>query len=238
MRRVAHGEIELALHELRGPGSSAAAAPCLLLVHGLGGSARDWLARDAAAIEAWPGAVLAIDLAGHGEADARPGGAYTPELFAGDVDAALAAVGPCRLAGEGLGAWVCLLVAGARRDLVPAALLLPGAGLAGAGALPGGGVTPDVGVALEHSPGDADPLTRAGVFDVRPVEYAQAFAAAARMLLVAQGADPAPPWWDAVLATPGVRTVAPDRAGAFAALADAGEIAAASPSEVGAVEPA
>ena len=31
--------------------------------------------------------------AGHGESDTRPGGAYTPELCAGDVDAALAVVG-------------------------------------------------------------------------------------------------------------------------------------------------
>ena len=51
MRRIPHGDIELALHELRGDESCAATAPRLLLVHELGGSSRDWLARDAAAIE-------------------------------------------------------------------------------------------------------------------------------------------------------------------------------------------
>jgi len=51
VRRIPHGDIELALHELRGDESCAATAPRLLLVHELGGSSRDWLARDAAAIE-------------------------------------------------------------------------------------------------------------------------------------------------------------------------------------------
>lgn len=238
MRRIPHGDLELALHEVRSPDSRAASAPRLLLVHGLGGSSRDWLARDAAALEAWPGAILALDLAGHGESDARPGGAYTPELFAADVDAALAAVGPCHLAGEGLGAWVCLLVAGARRELVPAALLLPGAGLAGGGALPGAGIVPDVVVTTRRSPGEADPLTHACALDIRPIDYAQAFATAARTLLVVPGVEPGPPWLDAVLVTPGVRTVAPDRAGAFAALAAAGATATASPADVAAAEPA
>jgi pimeloyl-ACP methyl ester carboxylesterase len=219
LRRIAHGDIELALHELRGPESQAEGAPRLLLVHGLGGASRDWLARDAADFAAWPGAIFAIDLAGHGESDSRPGGAYTPELCAADVDAALAVLGPCHLAGEGLGAYVCLLVAAARSDLVPAALLLPGAGVAGGGALPAVGSTLDDLAMPRRSPGATDPLTRACAIDIRPVDYAQAFAVASRALLVACGVEPGPPWWDAVLETPRVRSVAADRAGALAALA-------------------
>lgn len=238
-RRIPHGDIELALHELRGHESGAANAPRLLLAHELGGSSRDWFTRDAAAFDAWPGAILAIDLAGHGESDARPGGAYTPELCAGDVDAALAVVGPCYLAGAGLGAYVCLLVAAARRDLVPAALLLPGAGLAGGGALPDVGGGHDVPGASRRSHGEADPLTRACAFDIRPVDYAQGFAAAARVLLLARGVEPGPPWWDAVLGTPGVRTVATDRTAAIAALAATpSETATASPSRAAASDPA
>jgi pimeloyl-ACP methyl ester carboxylesterase len=226
VRRVAHGEIELALHELRGArvGGDGEGAPRLLLVHGLGGSSRDWLAPDARALDAWPGAILALDLAGHGDSDTRLGGAYTPELCAGDVDAALAVAGPCHLAGEGLGAYVCLLVAAARRDLVPAALLLPGPGLAGGGALPEVGRVPRADEAnldptVTRSPGAADPLTRACALDIRPVDYAQGFAAAARALLLAANGEPGPPWWDAVRATPGVRIVASERAAAIAALA-------------------
>lgn len=224
VRRIPHGEIELALHELRGAPSNAGSAPRLLLVHELGGSSRDWLARDPAALEGWPGAVLGIDLAGHGASDRRPGGAYTPELCAADVDAALAVVGPCHLAGRGLGAYVCLLVAAARRDLVPAALLLPGAGLAGGGAVPG--AAPDGDLAALQATGEADPLTRACAVDIRPVDYARAFAAAARSLVVARGVEPGPPWWDAVLGTQGVRPVAEDLFAAIAALAvDAGKTA-------------
>src|SRR5690606_8724461 len=84
-----------------------------------GGSARDWLARDAADFATWPGAILAIDLAGHGESDARPGGAYTQELYAGDVDAALAVVGPCHPPGGGPGAWVRPPAAGGARGPRP-----------------------------------------------------------------------------------------------------------------------
>ncbi|MEW6272124.1 MAG: alpha/beta hydrolase, partial [Thermodesulfobacteriota bacterium] len=115
-RQIVHGQLRLALHELR-----RGDAPRLLLLHALGESSRCWGEQAAA----WPGGVVALDFAGHGGSAWRPGGAYTPELFAADVDAALAALGPCSLAGSGLGAYVALLVAGARPALVPAALLLP-----------------------------------------------------------------------------------------------------------------
>src|SRR5262249_23532908 len=134
------GEVALALHELRS-GSRAGApggAPPLLLVHALEGSTRDWLPHGEAILAAWRGPVFAIDLAGHGESEWRVGGAYTPELFAADVDAVLASIGRSALAGAGVGAYACLLVAAARRDLVPGAALLPGRGLAGGGALPVG----------------------------------------------------------------------------------------------------
>ena len=55
----------------------------------------------------------------------RPGNA--------DVDAALAALEPQTLYGEGLGAYIALLTAGARPDRVRGAILADGPGLAGGG---------------------------------------------------------------------------------------------------------
>jgi pimeloyl-ACP methyl ester carboxylesterase len=224
-RCVAHGEVELALHELRPAPLGTAGGPRLLLVHELGASSARWIAPGGAAglLAAWPGPVLALDLAGHGESQSRVGGAYTPELFAADVDAALAALGACFLAGAGLGAYVCLLVAGARPDLVPAALLLPGAGLDGGGPHPHVGRIADpvveaAAAAGPRLPGGPDPLTHACAGDVRPPDYAQPFAGAARRLLLAEDGSPRPPWWRAVAGEPSARRVSADRATALAAL--------------------
>ena len=54
----------------------------------------------------------------------------------GDVDAALAHLGPSTVLGRGLGAYIALLIAGARPDLVRGAVLADGPGLVGGGREP------------------------------------------------------------------------------------------------------
>jgi len=159
------GTLTLALHTLaEGEGRP------LLLLHGLGERAPDerpsWTA-------AWPGPVLALDFTGHGESGVPVSGGYMPESLMGDVDAVLAVKGPCTLVGRGLGAWVALLVSGARPDLVHGIVLADGPGLAGGGPQPPspyaevlpavGGTSPDPFALLE--------LSR----DVRPADYALGF---------------------------------------------------------------
>jgi len=205
MRPIRHGELTLALHEL-----SAKRGPSLLLLHALFGAGRDWLG-DA---DAWPGSVHALDFAGHGESSWRPGGAYTPELFAADVDAALAALGPSAIAGVGLGAYVAVLVAGARPDLVPATLLVPGPGLDGE-PLP----APPVVEPVAPQPDGSDPMVGTCARDVRPPDYAIAFAARARSLLLAEDGTSRPPWWAALRGSPNVRGAETNRRRALADLA-------------------
>jgi pimeloyl-ACP methyl ester carboxylesterase len=180
------------LHALRD-----AEGPTLLGLHGLGGSAADLV--EAAAH--WPGPVYALDFTGHGRSDPLRGGGYQPELLAGDADAALAWIGPARLVGIGLGAWVALLLAGGRPDAVPAALLLPGRGLAGGGARPDA-ENRDPAIWTDPLPAlpGCDPAVRRLDHDVRPLDYARAFADAARRLLLAEDGTPRPPWWEAVRA--------------------------------------
>jgi pimeloyl-ACP methyl ester carboxylesterase len=182
-RSIVHGETSLALHTLR-EGSNG-----VLLLHELGGASTDW--REV--VERWPGAVHALDFAGHGGSGWRRGGGYTPELFAADADAALALLGPCYLVGAGLGAYVALLLAGGRPALVPAALCLPGAGLDGGGAVPDPARRPVVPLVGEAMSPDCDPLTRLCDHDLRPVDYAGAFAREARHLLLAEDAAARPP---------------------------------------------
>jgi len=205
-RRIAHGDVPLALHARR-----AGAGGPLLLLHALGGSSADW----GVEVDVWPGPIFALDFAGHGESAWRPGGAYTPELFAADADAALAVVGPAAVAGAGLGAYVALLLAGTRPALVSAALLLPGRGLDGGGPRPAGRVFAAVGTdARTH-----DPMVTSCEIDVRPPDYAHAFGDAARVLFLAEDGGMRPPWWMALREVPNVRRIESERAAAFAALA-------------------
>jgi len=206
-RRIAHGDVPLALHARR-----ADAGGPLLLLHALGGSSADW----GVEVDAWPGPVFALDFAGHGESAWRPGGAYTPELFAADADAALAVVGPAAVAGAGLGAYVALLLAGTRPALVSAALLLPGRGLDGGGPRPAGRVF--AGVATTDATGH-DPMVASCEIDVRPPDYARAFGDAARALFLAEDDGVRPQWWEALRNVPNVRRIRGDRVAAFAALA-------------------
>lgn len=156
------GKLRLALHTLaEGDGRP------LLLLHGLGeqspSSRPPWTA-------AWKGPVLALDFTGHGESDVPVSGGYTPEGLMSDVDAVLASRGPVTIVGRGFGAWVGLLIAGARTSLVHGVVLFDGSGVAGGGSQPpspyvnvlpaSGAVTPDPYALFE--------LSR----DPRPPDYA------------------------------------------------------------------
>ncbi|MDX2166298.1 MAG: alpha/beta fold hydrolase [Deltaproteobacteria bacterium] len=191
MTRLRHGRGALALHEL-----STSSGPTLLLLHALGGSAAEWGELPAA----WPGRVLALDFSGHGGSDRLRGGVYTPEICASEADAVLAEVGACAVAGAGLGAYAALLLAGGRADQVPAALLLPGRGLAGGGAQPDW--TRGAIALLEASqqpplPDGCDPQCAMLGSDPRPPSYALHFARAARRLLLFEDGGERPPWWEA-----------------------------------------
>ncbi len=202
--RLRHGRTDLELHEL-----SLRDGPGLLLLHALGGSSADW----SETAVAWPGRVFALDFCGHGRSGHLRGGGYMPELLAADADMALAAIGPAAVAGAGVGAYVALLLAGGRRDAVPAALLLAGRGLAGGGPYPRadqpllGMFTP---AAHDALPAGCDPLLCALDTDVRPPEYAIHYATAARCVLLHEDGGTRPPWWDAVRHVPGTRAITGD----------------------------
>jgi len=206
-----HGRVSIALHELRGgPGRA------LLCLHALGGSAADFRA----AASLWPGPVFALDFAGHGRSGRLRGGGYHPELLAGDADAALAHTGAACLVGAGVGAYVALLLAGGRPDQVPAALLLPGPGLAGAGEAPD--FTQDsenVWNQLEPALPGCDPAVRRLERDIRPSDYAMSFALAARRLLLGEDGTSRPPWWQAAQRSPSAARAPAELAQALALLA-------------------
>jgi pimeloyl-ACP methyl ester carboxylesterase len=191
--RVKHARVTLELHEL----AHRSGVPVLLL-HALYGSSADW--GEAAAT--WPGAVFALDFAGHGHSESIVGGAYYPELLVGDADAALAHIGRAAIVGAGLGAYIALLLAGARHGRVPAALLLSGAGLAGGGALPDFQSDFPSFTVAEREPGGCDPMVHTLDRDIRPVEYAAAFARAARRLILVEDGTLRPPWWQAACRSP------------------------------------
>lgn len=208
--RLLHGRVELDLRELqRGDG------PRLLLLHGLWGSSADW----GPEVEAWPGAVYALDLAGHGRSGRVGGGSYSPELFAGDADAALAHIGPACVAGQGLGAYVALLLAGGRPDQVSAALLLPGTGLEGGGPLPDY-LTPGVRSTPElEVPAGSDPRLALCATDIRPLDYARTFGERARRLLLAENGSGRPAWWEELRGCAASERVSMDPTEALALLA-------------------
>jgi pimeloyl-ACP methyl ester carboxylesterase len=209
---VRHSRIELALHRLRdGDGTP------LLHLHGLGERSPDALPDHLAG---WPGPVWALDFTGHGTSSVPVGGGYFCELLMADVDAALARLGPTTLYGRGLGAYVALLVAGARPELVRGAILDDGPGLRGGGPEP---TTPYVLTEALETAGPPDPYALFELsHDVRPADYATTYA---RLAATASGLDVAlavcaqvrPPWLAAVAAEPGVRET--DRVGALALFA-------------------
>ena len=205
---VVHGKIELALHHLR-PATAAVEGRPLLLLHGLGESsptAVPWY------VETWPGPVAALDFTGHGDSTVSRGGGYTAEILLADADAALGALtdgDPARsitVLGRGLGAYIALLLAGARPAQVHGAILADGPGLAGGPtgptsqsffSLPTDGRSPDPYVLVE--------LGR----DLRPPDYAASFV---RLALAGSALDEPiavtavvrPDWLDAVAREHGV----------------------------------
>ena len=160
-----HNKVDLALHQLcEGTGRP------LLVLHGLG-------ERTAAQVEPpldrWDGPIFGLDFTGHGESTVPRGGGYTAESLMGDAAIALEHVGEATLYGRGLGAYVALLLAGARASRVHGAVLDDGPGMAG------GGPTPPSPYLLRLPDGPhaaPDPYALAELsHDVRPPDYATSF---------------------------------------------------------------
>lgn len=196
---LTHSRVELALHQLRDSGG-----PPLLLLHGLG--ERSPLSVPDR-VDRWPGPIWHLDFTGHGHSDVPVGGGYTAEVLMGDVDTALAHLGPCTILGRGLGGYIGLLSAGARPDLVNGAIITDGPGLAGGGVEPGSVVVHRFVSARRETP---DPYALVELArDIRPPDYATSFA---RQALQYGPTDPPvtvasvhrPPWLTAVAAEFGV----------------------------------
>ncbi len=195
---IQHNRIRLALHELQ----SGDGRP-LLLLHGLGESTPDAVPTGLR----WPGPVLGLDFTGHGESTVPVGGGYTAEILVADVDAVIARVGSVTIVGRGLGAYIGLLVTGARPELVRGLALTDGPGLVGGGTEPGSAaiVYPETGRTGAPDPFALVELSR----DPRPESYVQNF-----MDFILDGSDLAepvnidtalrPPWIEALLGGPGV----------------------------------
>jgi pimeloyl-ACP methyl ester carboxylesterase len=195
-----HGRVALALHGLQTEGS----ARSLLLLHGLGEQSPPEVPRWAAR---WPGPIWALDFTGHGRSTLPQGGGYTAEILMADADAALARLGPSTVLGRGLGAYVALLIAGARPRLVKGAILCDGPGLAGGGTGPSSTLIVTGGRQSPTTP-DSNALVELA-HDVRPTDYATSFSRQATQLSglewpIAVCARWRPPWLEAVAGEPGV----------------------------------
>ncbi len=195
-----HNKVRLALHEFRsGPGRP------LLLLHGLGegspSAAPAWSAE-------WPGPVCGLDFTGHGASTVPAGGGYSAEILLADADAVLTVLPEVTVVGHGLGAYIALLLAGARPRHVRGAVLADGPGLMGG----------SVGPTSQHFavlPGRAQPPDPYALFelssDLRPPDYATLFV---QLAVDGSGIDEPiavsavvrPPWLAAVVDEVGVRT--------------------------------
>ena len=187
-----HGRVELALHELR----EGSGRP-LLLLHGLGEYSPETVPEHAAA---WPGPVVALDFTGHGASTVPVGGGYTGELLMADVDIALAHLGPSTIRGRGLGAYIAVLAAGGRPELVRGAVLADGPGLWGGGPGQSSPLVVEAGPPQTPDPWALIELAT----DIRPPEYVLTYArhAAERSGLdhpLAVAATARPPWLAAVV---------------------------------------
>lgn len=204
---LTHNKISLALHHLRPDSGKGGHGRPLLLLHGLGEASPSQVPTWAAA---WPGPVTALDFTGHGRSTVPSGGGYSAETVMADADAALAELGEVSIVGRGLGAYVALMLAGARPTQVRGAVLADGPGLAG-GAI---GPTSQSFVTLPPRATPPDPyalfeLSR----DLRPPDYATLFV---RLAVEGSGIDEPivvsavvrPPWLEAVVGEMGV-AVAP-----------------------------
>lgn len=195
---VTHNRVHLALHTVRvGHGRP------LLLLHGLGEHSP---ATAPAFADRWPGPVVGLDFTGHGASTLPVGGGYTAEILLADADAALSRVGEATVVGRGLGAYVALLLAGARAERVHGVVLADGPGLSGGPSVP----TSQPVFALEAVDTTPDPyaLVELGR-DLRPPDYAATFA---RMAVQRSPLDEPltvtarfrPAWLHAVAGEPGV----------------------------------
>lgn len=197
-----HNKVTLALHQLR-----AGSGRPLLHLHGLGERTPPSVPT---ALERWRGPIWGLDFTGHGASTVPKGGGYTVELLMGDADAALGHLGEATVFGRGLGAYVGLLIAGARPEKVKGAILFDGPGIAGGGPSPG---TANIVRVDPAAPVPPDPFALAELSqDVRPADYAASFA---RITVQASSVDPPlvvsafsrPPWLDAVAGEFGVATM-------------------------------
>jgi pimeloyl-ACP methyl ester carboxylesterase len=209
---LVHVRARLWLHRLA-DGDGSDCHP-LLLLHGLGERSPD---RVPEGLDRWPGPVLALDFAGHGGSTRSNGGGYTAELLMGDADAAVRHLGPVTVHGRGLGAYIALLIAGARPDLVRGAILADGPGMIGGGTGPMSSLI-DPGHATDGRDGTPDPYALVELNrDPRPTDYAAAFTAMAMhgtalRTPIAVAAVTRPAWLAAILLEPGVEPMTLDEA--------------------------
>ena len=165
MVTLTHARLSLALHCLREAGRDHDARP-LLLLHGLGERTPTTVPGH---IAQWPGAVWGLDFTGHGASSIPVGGGYTAELLLGDADVALSHLGEATVVGRGLGAYVAMLLAGARPAEVHGVVLCDGPGLAGGGVQPSSPIIIDLGRASMTAP---DPYALIELArDLRPPDY-------------------------------------------------------------------
>ena len=222
-----HGKSRLALHLLReGWGRP------LLLLHGLGERTPATVPTH---LQGWAGPVYGLDLTGHGLSTRPVGGGYTAEILMADVDAALAHLGKVTVHGRGLGAYLALLIAGARPTEVRGVVLADGPGLVGGGIRPGSPHVPEVvtagagaggpgadgtagGGAAADGAGPPDPFALSELSrDVRPPDYALEYV---RQMVqwsnldtpIAVATVVRPEWLAAVVAEPGVVELPADEA--------------------------
>lgn len=196
-----HNKVRLALHQLQ----NGEVGHPLLILHGLGLSSPR---RVTPPLDSWNGPVWALDFTGHGESSIPRGGGYTAEVLMGDADAALCRLGRSTILGYGLGAYVALLLSGARPKEVMGVILCDGPGLAGGGPVPGSPYLPTVSSDAVTPP---DPWALAELSrDIRPEDYAMNFLRQATQFSdleypVTVCARSRPAWLAAVASDPGVR---------------------------------
>lgn len=199
---LTHSRVKLALHTLR-EGSE----PNLLLLHGLGEHSPHVLPEE---FKSWPGAIYSLDFTGHGDSTVPRGGGYTPELLMSDVDIALIELGSATVAARGIGAYVAVLLAGGRPDVVRGTILLDGPGLAGGGS---GSTSPFIVFPdmTQMTPPDPFVLAELSV-DVRPPDYVMEFVRLASQYSnlsrpISICCEEKPDWLAAMVGQPGVEVV-------------------------------
>ena len=161
---LTHNRVQLTLHTLR-----AADGANLLLLHGLGEASPTSVPAFA---REWPGPVHALDFTGHGASSLPAGGGYTAEMLMADADVAVRHLGSTTVVGRGLGAYIGLLIAGARPDLVRGVVLADGPGMSG------GPTAPTSQPVITAAPVDTTPDPYAILElgrDLRPPDYATTF---------------------------------------------------------------